>query len=438
MSQPFKDAAILCKTIMRNGHDAYIINTPLQYRLFSEDMPEIDIACEPPYTELSKLFPTIEESTEEGVVGIMEQDGTVFRFYHTDTENTAHPETTLMRISPHMLKKFVESGQSFPLMSGSDDESLDDLNGFADLSEGHVRLLGIPDNTLRRSYVLGIRALRIAANNQLPIEANTWLAIIRSASRILDYVPAPDIMLEWRKVLAEDMYTFIQLLFDSQLLHGFIPELAALSRIQQEKNDKGEMEDVLTHTIECMRRYPEELPYDWLGTLALCFHDIGKLYSAEYCDGKWNFYQHHRIGAKVARKILRRLHFEAEDIDLICHLIRHHMRMQFMMTDKGIRRFKALDEYPRLIEMARADIKAREAKYTSFNHNLKYLERAETPEQMLEPLLNGNEIMEYTGLKPGPHVGIIREELLTAQISGEVTSLEDAIAYVKNHGCLKN
>jgi len=104
-----------------------------------------------------------------------------------------------------------------------------------------------------------------------------------------------------------------------------------------------------------------------------------------------------------------------------------------MLTDKGIRRFKALDEYPRLIEMARADIKARDGNYTHFNHNMKYLERAETPEQMLEPLLNGNEIMEFTGLKPGPYVGVIRDALLKAQVTGEVTSMEEAIEYVKTY-----
>ena len=83
------------------------------------------------------------------------------------------------------------------------------------------------------------------------------------------------------------------------------------------------------------------------------------------------------------------------------------MRFHFMLTDRGIRRFKALDEYPRLIAMSRADIQARDGSYTYFNHNMKYLERAETPEQMLEPLLNGNEIMSETKLAPGPLVGVI-------------------------------
>ena len=71
--------------------------------------------------------------------------------------------------------------------------------------------------------------------------------------------------------------------------------------------------------------------------------------------------------------------------------------------------------------------------YTAFNHNMKYLTRAETPEQMLEPLLNGNEIMEHTGLTPGPHVGLIREALLKAQVAGEVNNGIEAVAFVTNY-----
>ncbi|MBO6171596.1 MAG: HD family phosphohydrolase, partial [Desulfovibrio sp.] len=116
---------------------------------------------------------------------------------------------------------------------------------------------------------------------------------------------------------------------------------------------------------------------------------------------------------------------------LLCHLVLHHMRFHFMMTDRGIRRFKALDDYPRLIAMARADLKARGGIPTSFNHNMKYLDRAETPEQMLEPLLNGNEIMGETKLAPGPLVGVIRDALLQAQIAGEVTDRASAVDFVR-------
>ena len=260
------------------------------------------------------------------------------------------------------------------------------------------------------------------------------MAIVRSAQHILEYVPPKEFMDEWRKVEAETMWTFVRLLLDSQLMHGLIPEIAALDCVRQIKNDSGMEESVLEHTLNGVRFYPEgEFHYDWLGTFAMLFHDVGKPHTAEYYQGHWTFYEHHRIGAKLTRKILRRLLMLPEEIELVCGLVGNHMRFQFMMTDKGIRRFKSQDEYSRLIEMSRANIRARDDNYTAFNHNNKYLKRAETPEQMLEPLLNGNEIMEVTGLTPGPNVGAIRDDLLKAQIAGAVTNRDDAVAFVRNH-----
>ena len=188
-----------------------------------------------------------------------------------------------------------------------------------------------------------------------------------------------------------------------------------------------------------MKLYTEEgFHYDWLGTMAMLFHDVGKLFTAEHFDGRGTYDPHHRVGAKVTRKILRRLHFDLGDADLICHLVNHHMRFHFMMTDRGIRRFKALPETQRLIAMARADLQARDDSFTSFNHNMRYLVRAETPERLLEPLLNGNEIMRETSLTPGPLVGDIRDALLQAQTMGQVSDRDSAILFVRQYAANYN
>lgn len=435
MIQPLKDAITICKTLLRHGYDAHVINAPLQEQLLknAKDIG-VDIACEPDFETLRKLVPAVEESPGERCIAHLVENGITFRFYPLEVEDSAHPELALVRITPHMMQSMDPTKRLEMRLTGfgSPKGSSNVYDGFDDIKSGEIRLAGIPDETLRHNYLLAIRALRFAANFDLPVEPNTWLAIVRSASRVLDYVPMRDILDEWRKVAAESMWKFIQLLYDAHILQGLMPEVAALSCVRQRKNDNGPMETVFEHTIECMKRYPEEeFHYDWLGTVAMLFHDVGKLYTGEFFDGEWTFYQHHRVGAKVARKILRRLHFLAEDTDLVCHLVRYHMRFHFMLTDRGIRRFSALDEYPRLMEMTRADIKARDGSYTYFNHNRKYLTRAETPEQMLEPLLNGNEIMEHTKLPPGPMVGVIRDALLQAQIAGEVENMDGAVAFVR-------
>ncbi len=433
MRQAFIDAVGICKTILRNGYDAHVINAPLQAKLMVTEEPfHIDIACEPDFATLQKLFPQMEKSENPSYVGYMKNEEVTFHFYPLPVEDAAHPERAILRIAPRMVQNvnFAKRVEAHLTRFRSIEEE-DAFAGFEDIKTGYIALSGLPDEMLTANYLLAIRALRFAANLELPIRPNTWVAIVRASSRILDYVPTHEIMDEWRKVKPKAMWKFVKLLHEAHILQSLVPEVAALSCIKQNTDD-GEEETVFAHTLSCMRHYPEEeFQHDWLGTMAVFFHDVGKLYAAQNYAGQWTFYQHHRVGAKVTRKILRRLHFLAEDIDLICHLVRYHMRFHFMLTDRGIRRFRAIDEYPRLIEMTRADIKSRGGSYTYFNHNLKYLTRAETPEQMLEPLLNGNEIMQHTSLPPGPAVGMLRDALLQAQIAGEVEDTDSAIAFVK-------
>lgn len=437
MSQPLKDAVGICKTIMRNGFDAYVINARLQQKILETgNEREVDICCDAAFEDLSKMFPLLDPPNARNLVGTLKEGNVLIRIYPADSEEGSHPESSLARFTNGMIKALEETEGGLPLELACPymPRSIELYDGFTDIGEGIVRFQGLPDETLKQNYSRAVRALRFAANFQLPIEPNSWMAIVRSARRVLDYVSVSDIMDEWRKVEAENMWFFVKLLYDSTILHGLIPEVAALSRVKQIKNSEEGEEPVLNHTLELMRRYPEELPYDWYGTLACLFHDVGKLYAAEFFGGQWTFYQHHRIGAKVTRKILARLRFLPEDIDMVCHLVRHHMNFHFMLTDRGIRRFAAYNDYPRLIEIARADIKARNGSYKEFNHNMKMLERTAVPEEALEPLLNGHEIMEFAEIKPGPAVGLIREALLQAQIAGDVTSVPEAVEFVYNYG----
>jgi len=432
--QPFKDAIGICKTIMRNGYEAYVINSRMQQMIMDPDQEaELDIATELDFDGLARLFHEVVDPEETGVVAMLKEAGTVFRFYPADTADSSHPDETQAQLTPRILKRLEERGElpinlASPFIPSSSPRD----EGFLELETGEICFSGIPDDTLRREYLLGIKALRFAANNGTSVEPNSWMAIVRSAQAILDYVSVADIVDEWRKVMVGSMARFVRLLFDAQILHGLIPEVAALARVRQIKRDDVE-ETVLEHTLEVMRCYAEEKRFDWYGTLACLFHDVGKLYTAEWTDEKWSFHYHHRVGAKIARKIMNRLQFAPKHVDMVAHLVRHHKRFDVMLTDKGIRRFMALDEYPRIMEMSKANIEARGAAYTEYNHNKKMMERAETPEEMLEPLLNGNEIMEFTGLKPGPAIGLIREALLQAQIAGDVSSVPEAVDFVMDY-----
>ncbi|MGE4297405.1 MAG: HD domain-containing protein [Desulfovibrionaceae bacterium] len=436
MVELFAEAESVCKTILRNGFDAYVINTPLQQIIFDKSgRREVDIATEMHLDDLMKIFQEALPSREPDVVASMKSEaGILFRFYPADIHDGSHPEASVAKLTPRMLRDLeAAEGVTQSLACAYMPKAMESDEGFEDFHSGTVAFAGLPDETLKRNYLLGIRALRFAANYGLPVEANSWMAIVRGATAIVDCVSITHIMDEWRKVEPENMAQFVRHLFDTMILHGILPEVAALSRVKQIRKGGDDEETVLEHTLTTMACYPEELPFDWYGTIACLFHGVGKLYTGEYYAGRWNFHQYHCVGAKVTRKLLQRLRFGPQDVEIICHLVRHHHHFDYMLTERGVRRFKALDDYPRLIEVARARIKASGAAYTEFNHNLKIMELAAIPEEMREPLLNGKEIMEFTGLAPSPAVGLIREALLKAQIAGEIQSIPDAVEFVQRY-----
>ncbi len=436
---PIKDARSICKTIMRNGFDAYVIGPNLQREIhLKTGIREISIGCATDYDTLSKLFPLLEESDQKTEIAKLydaEREIT-YRFYDSSINECAPTKLCAKRVTQKMLDDLYSVNKIAHDVSRGNSSILDSDKVFCSLKEGHIKFEGIPLFALENNYSYAIKALRMAANYEIPIEQNTWVAIVQSAKDIYDYVSPRIFMEEWRLVAAESMWKFIELLAKSKLLFEFIPEFIPLTELKQNINkDRPEEQTILDHTIECMKHYPEEsLHHDWIGTISTLFHEIGKAQTAEYFEGNWYFFQHHRIGASITRSILRRLYFEEQEIETICNIVRNHVRFQSMMTDRGIRQFMEYPDQERIIEISRAIIKANpDGNYTNFNHNLKYMERGDKPLSMLEPLLNGNEIMEHTSLPPGPKVGILREALLNAQILGEVSNTEQAIAFVKKY-----
>jgi poly(A) polymerase len=431
----FKEAHALCKVLLRNGYDAHIVNAPLQKKLvIAGKTQEIDIATDCDRATLSKIIPNLEPGKSRHILGQVKENGLIFNFCATEAATAAHPERALLRMTPRLTEILRQNEE--PLPHKTQDHALTDLwEEFRDPAKtGAIQIKGLPLLALQRDYLLAIRALRLAANHNLPVEPNTWMTIVQAGIRVLDYVPTRAIMDEWRQVSARAMAKFVRLLHEAHILHGLVPELAALSCVEEKVDDGNRTDNILNHTITCMQHYAAgEFEDDWLGVLAVLFQDVGKLHTGEFIDGAFTFYQHHRVGAGVTRKILRRLHFSDEDIDEVCHLVRHHLYFHFMLTDRGMRRFSAAGETKRLMAMCLADIKAGGGNYTNYNHNCKYLERADQAEIMVEPLLNGNAIMEHTKLPPGPMIGMIREALLKAQIAGDVPDYESAVAFVRQY-----
>ena len=182
--------------------------------------------------------------------------------------------------------------------------------------------------------------------------------------------------------------------------------------------------------------------------LAGFMHDIGKFSTWTIEEGKHRFIKHDDVGAKMSVKILKDLHFSNKQIDYISSMIKYHIYPSHVMTSPQITE-KIMMRYVRKMDknsidaiiLAQADrLSARgpeitdeivERNITSLNMLLRfYLEVHETLKP-LPKLLDGNDVMKILNIKPSKKLGDIMNALHEAQISGDVTTKEHAVEFIK-------
>ena len=183
--------------------------------------------------------------------------------------------------------------------------------------------------------------------------------------------------------------------------------------------------------------------------LAGFLHDIGKpsTWTIEEDTGKHRFIKHDDVGSKMGLKILKTAKFSKKQNDYISKMIKFHIYPSHVLgapeiTDKIYMRFirKMGNEVVDVITLAMADRLSAQGveitpKIVEKNiNNLKsllnyYLEIKESLKP-LPKLISGEEIMELLNIKPSKELGNIIKSLKDAQLSGEITTKDEAIAFL--------
>lgn len=228
--------------------------------------------------------------------------------------------------------------------------------------------------------------------------------------------------------------------------------------------------DLIHHLIESVRQvqiiyeksseevkaYLETVKYGSVQELAFLklatfLHDIGKpsCWTIEEDTHRHRFIKHDEIGSKLVVPILKDLKFSKKQIQYVQTLIKYHIYPSSLVsaedvTDKAFMKFyRKMDGFViDVIILAMADrLSARGEKITEeiVRKNINgltnllndYLEMRKDIKP-LEKLLDGRDIMELLKIKQGPKLGEIINLLKEAQISGNVTTKEEAIDFVKN------
>lgn len=183
--------------------------------------------------------------------------------------------------------------------------------------------------------------------------------------------------------------------------------------------------------------------------LAGFLHDIGKpeTWTIEEETGKHRFIKHDDLGAKMAGSMLKNAKFSKKQIDYIAKMIKYHIYPSHVvaapdLNEKIYMRLirKMENEVIDVIILAMADrLSARGVEITdaivekNINNLQSLLDFYLNIKNNLKPLpklLSGEEIIEILRIPPSPQLGKIIKSIQEAQLSGEISTREEALTFI--------
>ena len=376
-------------------------------------------------TEIGRAFGTIETTVGDYSIHI-----TTYREdkYNKDSrkpeiKTSGELETDLSR------RDFTVNAIAYDI---NNNEIIDPHGGLKDLSEGLIRTPDTADISFSDDPLRMLRACRFVSTHGFTPNNELFKAISKNVERI-EIVSTERIRDEFTKLLTgKDPSLGLKAFVESGLSELIMPEL---NELKIEVDPKHHHKDVYEHTMVVLDRVSPTL----VSRMSALLHDIGKPKTKGIENGKVHFRHHEVVGAKMSKKILKRLKYDNETIKKVSLLVENHLRPHtFKMgwTDSAVRRYiiDAGGLLEELNDLVRADITTKnKAKYEEINKYLDEMEErikevAEKEElSKLRPPISGDEIMDMFDLEPGPSVGVIMKALYEQRINDGEVSKEEAI-----------
>lgn len=363
---------------------------------------------------------------------------------------------------------------------------VDYFSGLSDLLHGDLRSPQDPNTLMSDDPLRILRAYRFAARFGLRIDKKLRMAMRQHACD-LRFISVERIQQELIKICGgpNPDEAFRAMMEDGVLIQScMLPEIAQVQIGYNQINPHHHL-PLWEHTLEVVRQ-TALMGGNWRAVWTALLHDVAKPYSNQRvykclsCEAagrkskvrhslhpslipcedpyymececssnlpekiefeKMQYLGHDMLGAILARDIMGRLKFSNDDTDAVVRMIDAH-QTDFRQAHKKIRRFanKFGDIAHEFIPFLKAD-RLGHTPGSEFSkiEDLERLEEAFKNIDVQEALapklpLNGNEVMDMLGMRPGKELGVIMKALKEAFVNDEVLTRGQAIEFVKSYG----
>lgn len=432
-SQKKYNAAIhIIKELILNGYTALFAGGFVRDRLMgNDDTGDIDIATNATPDSIAKLFPNTINVGEQFGVMIVVNKGIPFEVatFRSDIgiADGRHPAGVVFTDARNdaVRRDFTINGIFFDPIK---EDVIDYVGGIEDIKQKIIKAIGDADKRFEEDYLRMLRAIRFAARFNFIIEENTWRAIRKNAFNIIHISPER-IFCELDKILRQgNADTALLLLKNSGLLVHILPEIEALCGIEQpaEFHPEG---DVFNHTKIALSylKAGSSPVLAW----SVLLHDIGKPATKTISD-RVRFNNHDRVGALMAKDLLRRLHASNALIKAVEACIENHMNFKNVkqMRLATLKKFLSRDTIEEEIDLHRIDCLASHGILDNYEFIIRIRSEIAIDKLKPEPYIKGKDLIAL-GLKPGPAFGKILSEIYDLQLEEKISNYQEALSVVK-------
>lgn len=419
-----KEVADIAGKLGKAGFDAYLVGGCVRDTILGRTPKDWDVTTNANPTEIQVIFPDSFYDNAFGTVGVKNEteDETLkvvqITPYRTEGKysDKRHPDEVVFskNIEDDLKRRdFTINALAYRPKTGL----LDLYKGEEDMKKKMIRTVGDPDERFGEDALRMLRAIRFSCELGFTVSQETHESIAKNKD-LLRHISKERIRDEFTKILmsADPEYGLIM----SQklgILKYMIPELEEGVGMEQ---NQAHAYDVWTHLLKSLQcSAKKQWPLDI--RLSALLHDVGKPRTRRKTNGKWTFYGHDVVGAKMVQKILSDLKFSKEITEKVVLMVRWHMFFSDtqQISLSAVRRLISKVGKENIWDLMNVRVcdrvgtgRPKESPYRLRKYHSMIEEVMRDPVSVGMLAIDGGGVMSAANIQPGPRIGWILHALL--------------------------